>query len=339
MKKHSVLWLLPLAAALLFGCASAPSTGAANPPAAESSTTPSASPDVTTPDIAQPPLTDIVGDPALVVPVDPAPVVVTVPAVDPAPAPVLNEPLIGEIPGANPAPGNPPATVSNISRDPQIVGTQHSVPLDRNAVNEGTEWSSDGSVPSWVLNPDDQENGFVGIGSARSATTQLSIQMAEARARQDIAFQLSAQVEAIITDYANNVGSKEEFDLLQASKTEMVGRQLANITLTGVKVTKRARTSDNTWWVEVTWSREQARRVLVDSALIIAQEAARKAEEEAAQKEAELDALRGGSLTGTSSNSPAAIAARAADVERAAQEAARLMDEYLAKAGLKSSVE
>ncbi|GHV16895.1 hypothetical protein FACS189493_3530 [Spirochaetia bacterium] len=320
MKKHSVLWLLPLAAALLFGCASAPS----NPPDGGSSTPPSTVPGVTTPDI-QPPIPDTDGDPA--------PVVLTVPAVDPVPAPTLQPPTLGQAATDRPASDNPSPIASN---------TPRSASIDRNTVHEGTEWSSDGSVPSWVLDPDGQKDGFdgfVGIGSARSSTTQLSIQMAEARARQDIAFQLSTQIEAIVTDYANNVGSSDEYNLLQASKTEMVGRQLAKITLTGAQVTKRARTSDNTWWVEVTWSRDLARRVLVDSALAIAQEAARKAEEEAALKEVELDALRNGSPTGTSSNSPAAIAARAADVEEAAQEAARLMDEYLAKAGLKSSVE
>ena len=188
------------------------------------------------------------------------------------------------------------------------------------------------SVPSWVLAPDGADGVIVGIGSARGSTTQLSIQMAEARARQDIAFQLSTQVDAIITDYANNVGNqgdetqKGEFNLLQASKTEMIGRQMANITLAGVKVTKRARTSDNTWWVEVTWTGAQARQAVADAAMAVAEEAARRAAEE------QLADL------GTNSSVTPVPAAAAADIERAAQEAVRQMDEYLAKAGLKSSV-
>ena len=83
MKKHSVLWLLPLAAALFFGCKSTPDAQS-SPPAATGSTTPSASVDAST---LSPPITGIVSDG------DSAPVVSAAPIGETAPVLVLNDPI------------------------------------------------------------------------------------------------------------------------------------------------------------------------------------------------------------------------------------------------------
>jgi hypothetical protein len=124
-----------------------------------------------------------------------------------------------------------------------------------------------------VLTPDrdQQENYVIGIGSAHSSTDQLSIQMAEARARQDISFQLSTQVQAKITDYADNQGKgkptvkgEEEFNFSQDSVTERIGQQLTDLELKGVSVSRRERDPHGVWWVEVLWSKEKADKAAAD---------------------------------------------------------------------------
>jgi hypothetical protein len=129
------------------------------------------------------------------------------------------------------------------------------------------------------------EDAIVGIGSANNSTDQMSLQMADARARQDIAFQLSAQVQAMITDYARQAGTIDETTALQLSET--VGRQLANTTLTGARPEKREKSPDGTWWVMVTYNKADAAKIaggLIDS------EAARYAEFKAMEATKLMDA-------------------------------------------------
>jgi hypothetical protein len=129
------------------------------------------------------------------------------------------------------------------------------------------------AVPEFVLNPPIRDDAIIGIGRAKNIEEQMSIQMADARARQDIAFQLSAQVQAMITDYARQAGTIDETTALQLSET--VGRQLANITLTGARPEKREKSPDGTWWVMVAYSKADAAKT---AASVIDSEAARYAE-------------------------------------------------------------
>jgi hypothetical protein len=169
---------------------------------------------------------------------------------------------------------------------------------------QGPSLESDTAIPDWVLSPDpdEQNNMVIGIGSAKASSDQVSIQMAEARARQDIAFQLNAQIKAQITDYAENEGSGSEYDLSQTSVTERIGQQLTNIELKGVKVAKRERDRNGTWWVKVTWSKDQANK----TASVLTQNIIE-------------------------------VAPTPTPAEKAV-EAVRLMDEQLEKANLKSAV-
>jgi hypothetical protein len=142
-----------------------------------------------------------------------------------------------------------------------------------------------GNTPDFVLNPPLRDDAIVGIGRASNQNEQLSLQMADSRARQDIAFQLSAQVQAMITDYAREAGTIAETTALQLSET--VGRQLTNTTLSGTRPEKREKTPDGTWWVMVTYPKAEATKI---AAGIIDSEAARFAEFKAMEATRLMDA-------------------------------------------------
>ena len=141
------------------------------------------------------------------------------------------------------------------------------------------------NTPDFVLNPPIRDDAIIGIGRAGNQNEQLSLQMADSRARQDIAFQLSAQVQAMITDYAREAGTIAEATALQLSET--VGRQLTNTTLNGARPEKREKTPDGTWWVMVTYPKAEAAKI---AAGLIDSEAARYAEFKAMEAAKLMDA-------------------------------------------------
>ncbi|GHV76365.1 hypothetical protein AGMMS49942_11860 [Spirochaetia bacterium] len=124
-------------------------------------------------------------------------------------------------------------------------------------------------MPKWVTNQDtlrkvlatggeEKETIFVGIGSAKSTRDYQAIQMAEARARQDIAFQRDALIKAEIMDYAKTYDATKgkSQDTLEAFEDSIVGLQSVETSLRSAKVVKRQRVSDGTWWVVVTLDTE-----------------------------------------------------------------------------------
>jgi hypothetical protein len=237
MKKSSVLWLLPLAAALLVGFPSTLFAGGKKE---------AKSPVLEVPAVITPELT------APTVPSQTYP-----PEIDDRIASDLGDTISG-------APE---------SGDRENYGSF--LPSFVSPAVQATAREGDSAIPEWVLNPlilEKEVPGIkldevvVGIGSAKSSTDQLSIQVAEARARQDIAFQLTAQIKARITDYAENEGNVGEFDISQSAVTERIGQQMTEIELKGIRVVKREKAAkpDNTWWVVVTWSKANADKAAAD---------------------------------------------------------------------------
>ncbi|MDR0630217.1 MAG: LPP20 family lipoprotein [Treponema sp.] len=128
-------------------------------------------------------------------------------------------------------------------------------------------------LPDFVMNPPLQEDAIFGIGSAKLATVNQSLTMAEARARQSLAFQLNANVQAMITDYARSAGTTNSQASLEFS--ESIGRQLTQTTLSGAIPVRREQTKDGTFWVLISYSKADAARAAAD---IIENEASRYAE-------------------------------------------------------------
>lgn len=141
---------------------------------------------------------------------------------------------------------------------------------------EGTKKSNstqkEGEPPSWVESPDELKDYlktvlgdditladvFVGIGSGKikNKSDYQAIQLAEARARQDIAFQRDAYINALIRDYTKNVEAvkgKDDDSVTKSSLAEdfIVGEQTVDTSLRPVKVVTRKRVGED-WWVVVT---------------------------------------------------------------------------------------
>ncbi|MDR2398575.1 MAG: hypothetical protein LBD74_07460 [Spirochaetaceae bacterium] len=128
-------------------------------------------------------------------------------------------------------------------------------------------------LPDFVMNPPTQEDALFGIGTARLSTVNQSMQMADARARQALAFQLNTNVQAMITDYARDAGTAQSQAHLELA--EIVGRQLTQVTLSGATVIKRVQTNDGSFWTLMSYSKADAARAAAD---IIDNEASRYAE-------------------------------------------------------------
>jgi hypothetical protein len=138
------------------------------------------------------------------------------------------------------------------------------------AANSGT---APANIPEWVVNPPLQEDSIFGIGSAKLSSDQRGMEMAEARARQSLAFQLNTNVQAMITDYARDAGTTNNTATLELAET--VGRQLTQTTLVGATPSKREKTPDGTWWVMIDYKKTDASRAVAG---IIDNEAARYSE-------------------------------------------------------------
>jgi hypothetical protein len=116
--------------------------------------------------------------------------------------------------------------------------------------------SGGSDMPDFVLNPPSQEDALFGIGSAKQSTEQMTITMADSRARQSLGFQLSANVQAMITDYAREAGTENNTASLEFA--EVVGRQLVNVELRGATVVKREKMKDGTYWVLMSYNKAAA---------------------------------------------------------------------------------
>jgi hypothetical protein len=128
-------------------------------------------------------------------------------------------------------------------------------------------------LPDFVLNPPSQEDAIFGMGSAKLSSDNQSMSIAEARARQSLAFQLNANVQAMITDYSREAGTQNNTASLEF--VESVGRQVTQAQLNGVVPVKREKLKDGTWWVLVSYSKADAAKA---AAGIIENEASRYAE-------------------------------------------------------------
>ena len=131
----------------------------------------------------------------------------------------------------------------------------------------------DPNVPDFVLNPPVQEDAIFGIGSARLSSINQALIIAEERARQSLAFQLQANVQAMLIDYTR--AAKMERTPTSLEFAETIGRQVSTITLSGALPVRRQRTPDGTFWVLVSYRKADAAKILAG---IIEQEASRYAE-------------------------------------------------------------
>lgn len=106
-------------------------------------------------------------------------------------------------------------------------------------------------VPAFYLNPPQADDALYGVGSAKMSKLDTSRKMAISRAREDIAFQMSASIKAAITDYAQESGADGNNQVL--SFVETVSKQITETTLSGAKVEQVVSGQDGTIYALVSY--------------------------------------------------------------------------------------
>ncbi len=92
--------------------------------------------------------------------------------------------------------------------------------------------------PDWVLNPPQSNDRFYGTGISEKTDSQsLGRQVADANARTDLAASIQVSVQAMLRTFLQQSGTLDANRALQFS--EAVSKQVVNVTLTGVRITKR----------------------------------------------------------------------------------------------------
>ncbi|GHV28534.1 hypothetical protein AGMMS4952_12430 [Spirochaetia bacterium] len=124
--------------------------------------------------------------------------------------------------------------------------------------SQSTAWVS--GVPSWYVNPPEDDDFVFGIGSAKLARSDRSRSAAEHRARTSLTFQLEALVDAMETDYYSESGTIK--DAAVAEMFEAVDRQLASTVLRGAKIKERAIGDDGTVYALAVYNQVEAENAI-----------------------------------------------------------------------------
>lgn len=109
-------------------------------------------------------------------------------------------------------------------------------------------------APSWYLNPPVADDAIYGVGSGKMSTLDTSRRMAVSRAREDIAFQMNASIEAAIVDYAQEAGVDGNNQVV--SFVENISRQVTETTLRGSRTDQVTQAPDGTIYALVSYPKE-----------------------------------------------------------------------------------
>jgi hypothetical protein len=106
-------------------------------------------------------------------------------------------------------------------------------------------------IPSFYLKPPQSKDTIYGVGEARLSTLTLSRTTALSRARDDVARQVQTAVKNAVTDYAQQSGEGKNQQTIQFVET--VSRQVANVTLSGVRTDRIEVSNDGTVYALVSY--------------------------------------------------------------------------------------
>jgi len=109
-------------------------------------------------------------------------------------------------------------------------------------------------IPEFFLSPPILDDQFVGLGLARLSDPTLSRRTALARARADIATQVSVSVETMLVDYQQEAGAGSDAQAL--SFIEQTTKEVADIELQGAVTTEQYAAEDGTWFVMVYYPKD-----------------------------------------------------------------------------------
>ncbi|MFP4154001.1 MAG: LPP20 family lipoprotein [Alkalispirochaeta sp.] len=106
-------------------------------------------------------------------------------------------------------------------------------------------------APDWFLNPPQADDAIYGIGTAKMSDLARSRNVATSRARNDIAFQMNAQIQAAITDYAQESGVDDNNQVINFVET--ISRQTTETTLQGTRQEEAYVAQDGTVFILVSF--------------------------------------------------------------------------------------
>ena len=119
-------------------------------------------------------------------------------------------------------------------------------------------------IPDWFTQREVSEEFYYGYGMALKQNPSLGLRTATARAREDIAQQISVKVESLLRDFMEETGVGSNAESLEF--TSSVSRHIVDTVLEGSVPDKQTRTSDNTWYVRVYISRDEVINSALDAA-------------------------------------------------------------------------
>jgi hypothetical protein len=114
--------------------------------------------------------------------------------------------------------------------------------------NPATE--AQGGLPEWVLRARNSapEDVLVGVGTARLATTNQSMNTSETRARAQIVRAMDSMVRDMMNDYT---AANEVDPGVAVAFQEQVTRSLAQASLSGARIVEQNSDREGAWWTVV----------------------------------------------------------------------------------------
>jgi hypothetical protein len=108
------------------------------------------------------------------------------------------------------------------------------------------------------------EGMVYGVGQAKKQNPSLAQKVAAQRARDEIAASVRIQVESLVKDFMQESGVGERAEALEF--TQAVSKGVTDATLTGAIIKEMYQAKDETWFVLVEYSLDQARRAAIETA-------------------------------------------------------------------------
>ena len=128
-------------------------------------------------------------------------------------------------------------------------------------------------LPSWVMTPPKMENKYIGVGSAKRGSFELSKQVATERARVEVARAVETTVNSAVNDHMSASGLGDNISNTEFS--ESISKSLVNKTLKGCTIEKTEMIKERVF-------------VMVSYDVVSAREEAKAASREEAKKQEAL---------------------------------------------------
>jgi len=110
-------------------------------------------------------------------------------------------------------------------------------------------------LPEWFLNPPVSDEVVYGLGMAKLSSDSLSRDTAIARARRDVAQQVSTRVQSMMTDYAQEAGA--EGNSQTVNLVESITKQVADVELRNSTTEKVYAAVDGNWYAMVSYPKSE----------------------------------------------------------------------------------